>query len=84
MFYLGLMLEVELSQRTCPILRRKYYVCRKGSLELLNSIPALYFPIPETGHQMVVHHPDRLHERVTDRRSDEREAAFLQVLAHRI
>src|SRR5437879_13715236 len=31
---------------------------------------------------MVVHHPDRLHVRVADRRTDKLEASTLQVLAH--
>jgi hypothetical protein len=38
----------------------------------------------KAGDEVVVHHPDRLHERVADRGADEAEAAFLQVLAHRV
>jgi hypothetical protein len=34
--------------------------------------------------EVVVHHSDRLHERVADRGADEAEAAYLQVLAHRV
>src|SRR3954451_16186146 len=33
---------------------------------------------------MIVHHPGRLHERVTDRRSDKREPTLLQILTHGI
>jgi hypothetical protein len=33
---------------------------------------------------VIVHHPCGLHERVADRRADEREAALLERLAHRI
>src|SRR5438067_177114 len=40
--------------------------------------------MPETTHQMVVDHAGGLHERVTDRRSYEGEAALPQVLAHRV
>ena len=33
---------------------------------------------------MVVHHARRLHERITDRRSDKTESAFPEVLTHRV
>ena len=33
---------------------------------------------------MVVNHPDRLHERITDRRPDKLESAFEQVFAERV
>src|SRR5579863_4291145 len=36
-----------------------------------------------TAREMVVHHPDGLHERVADRRTDETKAALSQVAAHR-
>jgi hypothetical protein len=38
----------------------------------------------KAGDEVVVHHPDRLHERVADGGTDEAEAAFFQVLAHRV
>lgn len=37
-------------------------------------------PVPKAGRQVVVDHSRRLHVRINDRRADEREAAFLQVL----
>ena len=37
--------------------------------------------MPETGHQVVVHHARGLHVRVDDGRSHELEAALLEVLA---
>src|SRR5207245_2077931 len=40
--------------------------------------------VPETGHEVVVHHPDRLHERVTDGRPDEPEAPLRESGAHRV
>src|ERR1700680_3231761 len=40
--------------------------------------------IAENLHRMVVHQPRSLHEGVTDSRADEVEAAFLQILAHRV
>src|SRR3989338_3409155 len=39
----------------------------------------LLFP---TIHHMIIHHPRRLHERITDRRSCESESPFLQIPAH--
>src|SRR5215472_8889112 len=39
-------------------------------------------PSPEAADNVVVHEPDRLHERVADRGSHELEAAALQLLAH--
>src|SRR5439155_1260318 len=41
-------------------------------------------PVAETGREVVVHHAGRLHVRVADGRSDELEAARLEVFAHRI
>src|SRR5919109_4562588 len=38
-------------------------------------------PAPEAADQMVVHHSDRLHERIADRRADEAEAPRLQIAA---
>ena len=40
--------------------------------------------MPEALHHMIVHHSDRLHERIADRRSHEIEAALFQILAHGI
>src|SRR5690348_3744400 len=42
------------------------------------------FPSSETPRDVVVHHPHRLHESVTDSRADEGEAAFAEVLAQGI
>src|SRR5712671_6470946 len=33
---------------------------------------------------MVIHHPDRLHVRIDDRRTDEAEATAFQIMAHRV
>src|SRR5262249_49019488 len=41
-----------------------------------------YLSIPEAAHQVIVHHPNCLHEGITDRRSDKVEPAPAQVLAH--
>src|SRR5918994_4237487 len=40
--------------------------------------------VAEAHRRVVVHHADSLHERVTDGRADEAEAAALEVLAHRL
>src|SRR4051794_2682114 len=40
--------------------------------------------IAEAVHRVVVHHADRLHEGVANRRADEGEPAALEILAHRI
>src|SRR5215469_6131084 len=40
--------------------------------------------VSEAGHQMVVHHPGRLHEGVAYRRTDEAEATLRQRLAHTV
>src|SRR5579871_6081381 len=37
-----------------------------------------------TGHSMIIHHPRRLHECITDGAAHETEATLLQVLAHGI
>ena len=38
--------------------------------------------VPETGHQVVVHHPCRLHEGVADRGAHEGKTPLFQVPAH--
>jgi hypothetical protein len=35
-------------------------------------------------HNVIVHHSDRLHKRVADRRSHENESAFFEIFAHGI
>ncbi len=40
--------------------------------------------VPETCHEMIVDHAHGLHERITDRAADEREAASLEVFTHRV
>src|SRR6266404_3744746 len=40
--------------------------------------------IPKTTHQMIVHHPGRLHQRVTNRRPHEPKSPLLQILAQRV
>src|SRR6266702_2215244 len=40
--------------------------------------------IPEATHQVIVHHPHRLHMRINHRRADKREPPLLQVLAERV
>src|SRR5438046_1937229 len=40
--------------------------------------------VAETIRRVIVDHSYRLHERITDRRADEAEAALLEVFAHRI
>ena len=42
-----------------------------------------YFFVPEAIHHMVVDHPDCLHERIADRRTDKPEPPPLQLPAHR-
>jgi putative oxidoreductase len=42
----------------------------------------LHLLVPKTAHLVVVHHADRLHERVARGRAHEREASFAHVLAH--
>src|SRR5262249_30512437 len=48
------------------------------------SVPRPELPVPKTVNRVIVHHPRRLHERITDGSSDEAEAALLEILAHRI
>ncbi len=43
------------------------------------SVFSLHLPIPETAHQMVVHHSAGLHMGIDDRRANELEAAFFKV-----
>jgi hypothetical protein len=38
--------------------------------------------VPVALHQMVIHHPHALHERIADRRAHKLEAPFQQVFAH--
>ena len=40
--------------------------------------------MPKTTHQMIIHHPDRLHVGVHDRAADEFEATLFQIFAQRI
>src|SRR5205823_12259357 len=40
--------------------------------------------VSETGDDVVVHHPDRLHERVANRRSHETEATLAERRAHAV
>src|SRR5262249_42126808 len=40
------------------------------------------YPMPETADEVVVDEPCRLHQGIADRRTDEREAPFLQILAN--
>ena len=43
---------------------------------------SVHFAVAEAADEVVIHHPHRLHERVTDGAADELEPAALQVLAH--
>jgi hypothetical protein len=54
-----------------------FVVCERGNAYL-------DLPIPEACNNMIIHHPDRLHESVTDGRADEGESALLQVFTQRI
>jgi hypothetical protein len=45
-------------------------------------VEALYFPVAKARHQVIIDHSYRLHECVTDRRTDEGETALLQIFAH--
>ena len=44
----------------------------------------LNFAITKTTDQVIVHHPDRLHMGVNNRRTDEEESSMLEVLAEGI
>jgi len=48
------------------------------------SIPLLDLIVPEAFRSVVVHHSYRLHERVTDSRTDEPETSRAQFSAHRV
>src|SRR5439155_24612622 len=69
------------------VLPSKKNISRSGMLtwksELAVAAP-LHLLVPREGHLLVVHHPDGLHERIADRRSDEPKAALLELLAHRV
>src|SRR6266496_2378127 len=56
---------------------------RKVSMRMALIPPSSDLTVPEAAHDVVVDHPDRLHEGVTDRRSYEAEAPPLEILAHR-
>src|SRR6267378_8119152 len=45
---------------------------------------ASYLAVAEATDDVVIHHVDRLHVRVADRRSDERKSSLPQVGAHRV
>jgi hypothetical protein len=47
-----------------------------------SALARIALPVAETAHDMVIDHPDRLHKRVTDGRSNELEPSILQVFAH--
>src|SRR6516162_7957257 len=58
---------------------------RRCSWPHLSSSPLNRFPqfaMPKAIDQMIVHHPNGLHEGVADRAAHKREASPLQVLAH--
>ena len=68
-----------------------YFLCRwwnqehsrnRFYLDTVESLPDL--AIAETVHQVIVHHPDRLHVGVDDRRTNETESALFEVLAEGI
>jgi hypothetical protein len=46
-----------------------------------SQIRANFFP-SKALHQVIIHHPHGLHEGITNRRTDEAEAALEQVTAH--
>src|SRR5204862_6673574 len=48
------------------------------------SAEALVLRVAQAGHEVIVHHPDGLHEGVTDVRSDEAEAPLYERRAHRV
>ena len=45
--------------------------------------PAGVHALVEAGHEVIVHHPDGLHERITDGWPDEAESMLFEGLAHR-
>src|SRR6266481_6777614 len=79
-------------RKIAPILGRSYiirkrYSRRDGRPRLSRRGETRQRPshvIAETLDRVVVDQPSSLHERVTDGRADEVEAAFLQILAHRV
>jgi hypothetical protein len=48
------------------------------------ALHSAFQPVSEATHQMIIHHSDRLHERVTNGGTHEREPAPAEVFAHRI
>src|SRR5687768_17600940 len=55
-----------------------------GARSGASSAPVSHLMVSKAGDEVIVHHPRRLHVRVTDRRADEREAAAHEVLAERV